>query len=89
MLHDMDMTESQRFRTASLFAVFCTRGLLYISGSGDRNGETSDASADSQDPELTSALAYLSELKEKLNVYKLTGENQAGSVSFHGVMSQR
>ena len=40
MLHDMDMTESQRFRTASLFAVFCTGGLLYISGSGDRNGET-------------------------------------------------
>ncbi|KAK7092110.1 uncharacterized protein [Littorina saxatilis] len=38
-----------------------------------KEGESSVCGAETQDPELQSALAYLSELQEKLNVYKLAG----------------
>ena len=81
--HTNTQHRQPKSRSARLYSLLFVR-LRCISDAGGRNGDTNDDDSDNQDPVLASALAYLSELKEKLNVYRLTGENLAGG-SFHGV----
>lgn len=47
---------------------------MCVCADSGKEGESSVCGAETQDPELQSALAYLSELQEKLNVYRLAGE---------------
>ena len=77
--HTNTQHRQPKSRSARLYSLLFAR-LRCISDARGRNGDTNDDDSDNQDPVLASALAYLSELKEKLNVYRLTGENLAGSI---------